>query len=412
MTTRTGSARPSGRTRAAVAAALSGLLALAIVATAPPSPADTESGSDSDSDSDSARERPTRRVDRRPPTFSDPTNITNPLFPITAVEQAVQLGAEGDVALRHEITLLDQTRVIRWGGRDIEAVVSQFLAYGDGELLEVATDFFAQADDGSVWYLGEDVSNYEEGQVVDHEGTWLAGRDGPGGMMMPADPRVGDVYLPENIPGLVFEEVTVKQTGLTVDGPTGPVPGAIQVQERLLDGTLEDKVFAPGYGEFSANVPSAGELVTVAVAVPVDSAATPKPAALDLLSGAARELSVTATTARWSRVAALARATERTWDALSDGAVPPLVDDEIDGAVEAVDEAVDERSREEIQQGAIDLALAALDLEMQYVAVAEVDGDRIEVWRTQLAAHEAADEDAAVASDLAIIAAIEARLVG
>ena len=29
-------------------------------------------------------------------------------------------------------------------------------------------------------------------------------------MIMPADPKVGDVYRPENIPGFVFEEVTVK----------------------------------------------------------------------------------------------------------------------------------------------------------------------------------------------------------
>ncbi len=176
----------------------------------------------------------------RPP-FSNPTEITNPLFPIGSTDQAVQLGAGGDVALRHEITFLDETRVVRWNGQDIEAVVSQFVAYGDGEILETATDYFAQADDGSVWYLGEDVTNYNGGRVENHDGIWLAGRDGPAGMIMLADPQVGDVYRPENIPGFVFEEVTVQQTGLTVDGPTGPVGGAILVQERLMDGTLEDK---------------------------------------------------------------------------------------------------------------------------------------------------------------------------
>ncbi|CAN5454278.1 hypothetical protein BH18ACT1_BH18ACT1_02430 [soil metagenome] len=72
--------------------------------------------------------------------------------------------------------------------------MSQFVAYGDGEILELATDYYAQADDGSVWYLGEDVTNYDNGRVADHAGTWLAGRDGPAGMIMPANPQAGDVY--------------------------------------------------------------------------------------------------------------------------------------------------------------------------------------------------------------------------
>ncbi|MEO7398547.1 MAG: hypothetical protein ABIW84_08290, partial [Ilumatobacteraceae bacterium] len=76
------------------------------------------------------------RVDLTAPTFSNPTEITNPLFPVSTVDQSIQLGAEGDVALRHEITLLDDTRVVRWIGQDIESLVHQFVAYGDGEILE------------------------------------------------------------------------------------------------------------------------------------------------------------------------------------------------------------------------------------------------------------------------------------
>ena len=136
----------------------------------------------------------------------------------------------------------------------------------NGRILEVATDFYAQADDGSVWDFGENVDNYEDGVIVDHEGTWLAGKDGPPGMIMPADPQVGDVYRPENIRGLVFEEVTVKRTGVTVNGPRGPVPGAVFVQERLMEGTIEDKIFAPGYGEFKAQVASLDELYKLALA--------------------------------------------------------------------------------------------------------------------------------------------------
>ena len=353
---------------------------------------------------------PTRRVDLAPPTFSDPTAITNPFFPIASVVQAVQLGAEGDVALRHEITLLDETRVIPWNGQDIEAVVSQFVAYGDGEILEIATDYFAQADDGSVWYLGEDVTNYDGGKVEDHDGTWLAGRDGPAGMIMPADPQVGDVYRPENIPGVVFEEVTVEQTGLTVEGPRGPVAGAIQVQEALQDGTLEDKVFAPGYGEFSASVASSDELATVAVAVPTDAIDGPAPEALDRLSDSAERLFDEGAHARWSRDRALAREAGRTVAAVSAGDVPPLLEDELADALGALDAAIAARSRTDVRQAALELELATLDLELQYRDPHAVDADRIEVWQRQRELHRAAGDAAAARSDRVIITAIADRL--
>ena len=67
-------------------------------------------------------------------------------------------------------------------------LVSQYVAFLDGRLHEVAYDFYAQADDGSVWYFGEDVFNFADGAIVDTHGTWIAGTDGPAAMIMPADP--------------------------------------------------------------------------------------------------------------------------------------------------------------------------------------------------------------------------------
>jgi len=67
----------------------------------------------------------------------------------------------------------------------------------------VALDWYAQDDAGNVCYFGEDVFNYEDGVVADTEGTWIAGEDGPPGMIMPADSQVGQAYRPENIPDFV-----------------------------------------------------------------------------------------------------------------------------------------------------------------------------------------------------------------
>lgn len=130
------------------------------------------------------------RIDTGMPTFSDPTNITDPLFPVSQQESVLLLGHVDDQPFRTEVTLLPETRIIGWQGQQIEVVVSQYNAFLGGRINEVAFDLYAQADDGSVWYFGEDVFDFRDGAIVVTEGTWLAGRDGPAAMIMPADPRL------------------------------------------------------------------------------------------------------------------------------------------------------------------------------------------------------------------------------
>src|SRR3712207_3714723 len=100
------------------------------------------------------------RVDLAKPSFSDPTNVTNPLFPVSDQRSVLLLGRVDAKAFRTEVTLLPDTRIIEWQGQKVETLVSQYVAYLDGRLHEVAYDFYAQADDGSVWYFGEDVFNF------------------------------------------------------------------------------------------------------------------------------------------------------------------------------------------------------------------------------------------------------------
>ena len=120
-----------------------------------------------------------QRADLVMPDVLHPGEVTDPLFP-ALVAQIVQLGSEAGHGQRVESTLLAaQGRHLAQpeGAR----ATRQFIADSDDRIDEVALDYFAQADDGSVWYLGEDVSNCQNGVVADHSGTWLAGRDGPGG---------------------------------------------------------------------------------------------------------------------------------------------------------------------------------------------------------------------------------------
>ena len=210
-----------------------------------------------------------KRIDLVAPSFSNPTEITNPLNPVSEVTSAVVLGEVDGEALRIEITLLPETRIVEWNGQPVECVVSQFVGYLDGRMKEVALDLYAQGDDGAVWYFGEDVFNYgDDGHIADMEGAWLAGRDGPAGIITPDDPEVGDAYRSENIPGLVFEESTVKSIDLTVAGPRGPVDGAFEIDEHHPEGP-EVKQWAPGYGEFHTR--DRGDFELMALAVPLDA---------------------------------------------------------------------------------------------------------------------------------------------
>ena len=368
-----------------------------LAATSEPSPANSPSGV-----------APVgRRVDLGAPTFSHPTAITNPLFPIVTRRQVIQLGEEEGEPARVEITLLPVTRTIDWDSRQVENRVVQFVAYRGGRIVEVAVDYFAQADDGAVWYFGEEVDNYEEGVVADHHGSWLAGVDGPPGMIMPARPGVGDVYRPENIPGLVFEETTVKSSGLAVAGPSGLVEGAIRVEEHLMEGTVETKVFAPGYGEFE--VRAADEVVFVALAVPIDAIAGPPPTELDTLLTGAADLFEAAPAGHRDGISATLELMTTAWDRLAAVGLPEVLAARMTDELAALADAVDARRPADARLATIRVSQAALDLELRHRPVAEIDLARLELWARQALLDSGSNPDA-VAGDVAALETIWARV--
>ena len=197
------------------------------------------------------------------------------------------------------------------------------MAYLDGRVTEVALDRYAEADDGSVWYLGEDVFDYERGTVAVTEGTWQAGREGPGAMITPAKPKLGAVDRTENAPGVVFEEVTIRAVERTYDGPRGRVRGAFVASELHMDGTREDKIYAPGYGEF--RTAGGGDVEALALAVPTDALAEPVPPALDVASTATEALLEALRLRNWPAVSRTHERLTSSWAQLRASNPPPLV---------------------------------------------------------------------------------------
>ena len=397
-------AHPSRRTRRPSRRLLGGCLVAALAAAACSDSGGSGSAEQGSTDAAPAPDTPTQptapdsqRVDLVEPTFSAPTTVDNPLFPISDLHSAVLLGNDEGNPLRIETVLLPEPKIVDVGGQEVETLASQFVSYLDGRIHEVALDWYAQDDAGNVWYFGEDVFNYEDGVVADTDGTWIAGEDGPPGMIMPADPAVGQAYRPENIPDLVFEEVVVKSLDLTVDGPRGPVTGAmVGTENHLLEGNYEDKTFAPGYGEFRSGV--GANLEALALAVPTDAQPGGLPAELEAVSRGAREIFAAAETGDWEAATRALEAMTGAWEAHQvTGAVPPLLSVQMSQALDALRgnalmPAVDDRNREGARNAALEVEMAALDLELQYRPPTEVDLGRFNVWAHQLAVDSASDE--------------------
>ena len=183
------------------------------------------------------------------PVFSHSTQITHPYFPLSSLQNDLYRGKEAGKAVRVTNKRVATKKTFMVGGKKVVPLAFEFREFVEGELKEVAIDYFAQDDAGNVYYLGEEVANYANGKVVGHEGAWLYGKGKAAlGVMLPANPKVGDKYQPENVPGVTTEDDEVISTTETVTIPFGTYKNCVKVREKLSDGTVEYKVYAKDVG--------------------------------------------------------------------------------------------------------------------------------------------------------------------
>ncbi len=120
--------------------------------------------------------------------------IDNPYLPLVPGSRWTYQETNGDGETEDiEIVVQDETREIA----GITATVVRDTVTLDGVLVEDTHDWYAQDTEGNVWYLGEDVDNYDDqGELVDHDGSFEHGVDGayrrdrhacrpPGGRRLP-----------------------------------------------------------------------------------------------------------------------------------------------------------------------------------------------------------------------------------
>ena len=184
--------------------------------------------------------------------------VDNPYFPLTPGTRWAYEGQDDDETEHIEVEVLAETREIT----GITATVVRDTVSVDGEVTEDTYDWYAQDTEGNVWYLGEDTHEYEDGKAVNANGAWEYGKDGAlPGIVMLADPEVGDAYRQEYDEGEAEDMGEVLQVGATVDIGLGTYHDVLVTEDwnPLEADVIEEKSYAPGIGVILERKTAGGE---------------------------------------------------------------------------------------------------------------------------------------------------------
>jgi len=181
--------------------------------------------------------------------FHNPLNIDNGYFPLTAGTTFIYngTGEEGEPT-RNVFTVTNNTKEIL----GITTRVVHDEAYVEGELEESTDDWFAQDDDGNVWYMGEFTTEFPD---ESHDGSWEAGvQEAKAGVVMLSQPEVGDKYQQEEAKGEAEDGATVLSLNEKVCVPYGCFSNVLKTEDfnRLEPEILENKFYAQNVGNIQA----------------------------------------------------------------------------------------------------------------------------------------------------------------
>jgi hypothetical protein len=186
------------------------------------------------------------------------TNIDNPYLPFQPGSHWVYREVENGETQRVDVTVLDRTKMIANG---VEAQVVHDVVSQKGEPIEDTYDWYAQASDGSVWYMGEDTKEYENGKVSSTAGSWEAGVKGAEpGVVMPANPEPGMSYREELLKGEAEDVAKITGNDAKVTVPFGSYDTVVTTANTtpLEPNVLEHKFYAPGIGSVREDLLSGG----------------------------------------------------------------------------------------------------------------------------------------------------------
>ena len=176
------------------------------------------------------------------------TEIDNAYWPMSPGSRWVYREVENGETQRVVVTVTDRTKTIH----GIEArVVHDLVTTLDGEKVEDTFDWYAQDQDGNLWYLGEDTKEYEDGKVVSTEGSWEHGVGGAeAGIVVAAEPKQGLAYREEHYAGEAEDAAEVLSVEGKVQVPFGFFKDAMITRNHSgIEPKVEElKFYARGVG--------------------------------------------------------------------------------------------------------------------------------------------------------------------
>ena len=198
------------------------------------------------------------------------TLTPNRYFPLVAgtTWEYLVTDGEGVTIERILVEVLDETKEVL----GVNCIVVHDRVWeveaGEETLLEDTDDWYAQDLNGHVWYFGEIVLNYEDGELVDIEGSWTAGEDyAKPGYIMLADPQEGDYYRQEFALGNAEDMGAVENRGEEIVDVTYDVFTDDVLKTRdwtpIEPDVMEFKYYAPGVGMVKEIDPESGEQVSL-----------------------------------------------------------------------------------------------------------------------------------------------------
>ena len=184
-----------------------------------------------------------------PALFVDPAEIgntvaPNPYYPLIRGTTRIYQGGTETVT----VTVTEDTKVIL----GVTCAVIRDIVEDNGEVIEDTKDWYAQDIHGNVWYFGESVKDFADGELVSIAGSFTAGVDGDkAGIIMKAAPAVGEVYRQEFSLGNAEDVAEFLSLTGSATVPAGTFNGNCWVTKDytpIEPGIFATKYYAPGIG--------------------------------------------------------------------------------------------------------------------------------------------------------------------
>jgi hypothetical protein len=191
------------------------------------------------------------------------TTIDNPYWPMAPGDHWVYREVENGERQRVDVTVTDRTKAVADG---VEARVVHDVVSRRGELVEDTFDWYAQAADGTLWYFGEDTTEYENGKPKTTGGSWEAGvDDAEPGVIMPASPQTGMSYREEYYANEAEDAARITGTDASTTVPYGQFQHVVTTENTspLEPNVVEHKWYARGVGPVREALVSGGTGDTV-----------------------------------------------------------------------------------------------------------------------------------------------------